>query len=116
MARYSFRPDGKMEVVNSCRKPNGGTKSVRGAAKVVDRETNAKLKVTFFWPFWGDYWVLMLDPEYRYAVVGEPRRKYLWILSRTPRLDAESYSRILKRIGELGYIPSKIAATQQSQR
>jgi apolipoprotein D and lipocalin family protein len=115
-AQYSFRPDGKIEVVNACRKPNGGTKSVRGVAKVVDPETNAKLKVTFFWPFWGDYWVLMLDPEYRYAVVGEPRRKYLWVLSRTPRLDAETYGTILKRIEQLGYVPSKLVTTQQSNR
>jgi apolipoprotein D and lipocalin family protein len=85
-------------------------------AKVVEPETNAKLKVTFFWPFSGDYWVVMLDPEYRYAVVGEPRRKYLWVLSRTPRLDPETYNTILNRIGQLGYIPSKLVATQQSNR
>ena len=115
-AQYSFRQDGKIEVVNACRKLNGRTKSVRGVAKVVDPETNAKLKVTFFWPFSGDYWVLVLDPEYRYSVVGEPRRKYLWVLSRTPRLDAETYNTILNRIEELGYVPAKLVATQQSKR
>jgi hypothetical protein len=56
--------------------------------KVVDTTTNAKLKVTFFWPFYGDYWIIGLDPEYRRAVVGEPSRKYLWILSRTPKLSS----------------------------
>jgi apolipoprotein D and lipocalin family protein len=58
----------------------------------------------------------MLDPEYRYAVVGEPRRKYLWVLSRTPRLDAETYGTILNRIEQLGYISSKMVTTQQSNR
>jgi apolipoprotein D and lipocalin family protein len=112
-AHYSFRKDGRIEVVNSCRKPSGKVKSVYGVAKVVDRTTNAKLKVTFFWPFAGDYWVLMLGPNYEYAVVGEPRRKYLWVLSRTRQLDPETYRGILRRIEQLGYVPSKLVLTRQ---
>jgi apolipoprotein D and lipocalin family protein len=112
-AQYSRRNDGRIEVVNSCRKPSGKTKSVRGVAKVVDPITNAKLKVTFFWPFTGNYWVLALGPDYQYAIVGEPSRKYLWVLSRTPQLDRETYRAILDRIKQLGYIPSKLVLTKQ---
>jgi apolipoprotein D and lipocalin family protein len=113
-ARYSLRGDGKIEVVNSCRKPNGETKSVHGAAKIVDPVSNAKLKVTFFWPFSGDYWVVALGKNYEYAVVGEPSRRYLWVLSRTPHLDPEIYRGILHRVEQLGYVPTRLVETRQS--
>jgi apolipoprotein D and lipocalin family protein len=61
-------------VVNACREKDGKVTTARGTAKVVDKGTNAKLKVTFFWPFYGDYWVIGLSPDYRYAIVGEPSR------------------------------------------
>jgi apolipoprotein D and lipocalin family protein len=83
-AIYTLRDDGKVQVVNACREKNGKVRTARGTAKVVDKKTNAKLKVTFFWPFYGDYWVIGLSPEYQYAIVGEPSRKYLWILNRNP--------------------------------
>ena len=114
-AQYSFRKDGRIEVVNTCRKPSGKPKSVHGVARIADPNTNAKLKVTFFWPFAGDYWVLALGPDYQYAVVGEPRRKYLWVLSRTPQLAPETYRTILSSIEQLGYIPSKLSVTKQNQ-
>jgi apolipoprotein D and lipocalin family protein len=90
-ASYSLRDDGLIKVVNSCRKGSldGKLKQSTGRAKVVDGETNAKLKVSFFGPFWGDYWIIDLDAEYRWAVVGEPKRKYLWILSRTRSMNDE---------------------------
>lgn len=90
-AIYTLRDDGKVQVVNACREKNGNLTIARGTAKVVDKKTNAKLKVTFLWPFYGDYWVIGLSPDYRYAIVGEPSRKYLSILSRTPSMEEATY-------------------------
>jgi hypothetical protein len=84
-----------------------------GRAKVVDMETNAKLKVSFFGPFWGNYWIIDLDPDYRWAVVGEPKRKYLWILSRTRSMDDELYGQILARLPDKGYDPNGLQRTVQ---
>ncbi len=78
-ATYALRSDGKIEAVNRCRKSSGEYTTAKGKAKVVDKQTNAKLKVTFFWPFYGDYGILDLGPNYEYAVVGDPSRDYLWI-------------------------------------
>ncbi len=80
----------------------------------MDGSGNSKLRVTFFWPFYADYWIIDLDKDYRYAVVGEPDRKYLWILSRTPQIGADTYQHILKTIEEHGYDVSKIVKTEQS--
>ena len=114
-AEYSLRDDGKIAVVNSCRKGSldGKLKEAKGRARVVEPETNAKLKVSFFGPFWGDYWIIDLDPDYRWAVVGEPKRKYLWILSRTPALDQETLDGILKRLTASGYGTDKLQWTPQ---
>ena len=94
-AEYSMRDDGMIEVVNSCRKGSldGKFKQSTGRARVVDTETNAKLKVSFFGPFWGNYWIIGLDPDYQWAVVGVPNHKYLWILSRTPTMDPDLYEK-----------------------
>ena len=75
---------------------------------------NTKLKVTFFWPFSGNYWIIDLDPEYRWAVVGEPGRDYLWILSREPRLDAALYGQIIERARSQGFDTSKLIKTPQT--
>jgi len=112
-ATYTQRDDGKIEVLNACRNAEGKIKSSKGSAKVVDASTNAKLKVQFFWPFSGDYWIIDLAPDYSYAVVGEPDRKYLWILSRTPHLSGEVYEKIIQRVRELGYDPAKLQKTPQ---
>ncbi len=114
-ADYSLRDDGVIEVVNSCRKGalDGKLKQSKGRAKVVDRETNAKLKVSFFGPFWGPYWIIDLDPEYQWAVVGAPNRKYLWILSRTPQMDEELYEEIVSRLPAKGYDPGGLNRTLQ---
>jgi len=108
--RYTLRTDGKVTVLNSCREdtPDGREKTIEGKAWSVDPATNAKLKVQFFWPFRGDYWIIQLDPEYRYAVVGHPKRTYLWILSRTPALDAAILSAIEIRLVEQGYDPERL--------
>lgn len=115
-AEYTLRKDGKVQVLNSCRQKDGKTKTARGTAKVADKTTNAKLRVTFFWPFYGDYWVIGLSPDYRYAIVGEPKRKYLWILSRTPEMDEGTYKEALEQIRAAGYDPDKLLKTRQSRR
>lgn len=113
-AQYSLRSDGKIEVVNSCRKADGKWKASKGSAKVADKQTNAKLKVTFFWPFYGNYWIIDLDPEYRYAVVSEPGREYLWILSRTPKLDPALYEAITTRLRQNGFDPDRLIKPPQN--
>jgi apolipoprotein D and lipocalin family protein len=112
-AEYSLLPDGKMEVLNRCRKGSldGPLKTSKGKAEVVDTVTNAKLKVWFFWPFKGNYWIIDLDPDYLWAVVGEPSRKYLWILGRTPIMEESVYQGILERLSTKGYDPGKLRKT-----
>jgi apolipoprotein D and lipocalin family protein len=114
-ADYSLRDDGLIKVINSCRKSSldGKLKQSTGRAKVVAGSDNAKLKVSFFWPFWGNYWIIDLDPEYRWAVVGGPNRKYLWILSRTPHMDNEVYEGIVSRLRDQGYDPARLERTVQ---
>jgi len=110
-ATYTLRDDGKVTVLNQCRKTSGEIKSSKGTAKVVDKATNAKLKVTFFWPFSGDYWILELGPNYEYVVVGEPEREYLWVLSREPRMDEDLYRRLLERAAAQGFDTSRVIKT-----
>lgn len=110
-AEYTPAQDGKsIRVVNRCVEdgPGGRERSVRGKARVVDRDTNAKLKVTFFWPFSGDYWILALGPGYEYAVVGTPDRKYLWFLARTPTVDDGLYARLVEEARRQGFDPARI--------
>ena len=114
-ATYSLRADGQIEVLNKCRKGShdGKIHVARGRARVVDHETNAKLEVSFFGPFWGDYWIIDLGPNYEYAVVGHPSRDYLWILSRTPTLQEATYRAVLQRIEEKGYPLERLVKTEQ---
>jgi len=114
-AHYSFRSDGAIDVVNVCRDGtlDGKVRSVRGKAWVVDRATNAKLKVRFFWPFAGAYWIIELDKDYQWAVVGHPSRKYLWVLGRTPQMDPSVYEDLLARISAKGYDLTKLKKTLQ---
>ena len=79
-----------------------------------DKEPNSKLKVSFFWPFHGNYWIIDLDPDYKWAVVGEPGRKYLWVLSREPRLDDTLYEKILDRAKQQGYDVGPMIKTKQT--
>lgn len=112
-ATYTEREDGKIAVLNECRKKDGKIKAAKGKAKVDDPKTNSKLRVTFFWPFYGDYWILDLDQNYEFAVVGEPDRKYLWILSRTAQMDPAVYDAILERLKGQHYDVSKLVRTPQ---
>lgn len=79
-ATYTIRTDGRVTVENRGVKADGSVSRVRGVAWVPNNEELAKLKVRFFWPFAGKYWVIYLDQDYRYDLVGEPKRKYSWIL------------------------------------
>ncbi len=114
-ATYTQRGDGEIGVLNRCRKggPDGTEAVSEGRARVVDTQTNAKLEVSFFGPFWGDYWIIDLGPDYEYAVVGHPSRDYLWILSRTPTLDDETYDGILRRLEDMGYPLEPLRKTLQ---
>src|SRR5579871_4084205 len=116
-ATYTSLSDGKIGVLNSCRKSDGKITQSKGTAKLASRNdsSNAKLKVTFFWPFSGDYWILDLDPNYRWALVGNPSRKNLWILSRTPSLDRETIDMLLAKGASLGFDTTKIIMTKQTQ-
>lgn len=108
-AVYTPRPDGKIAVVNSCVDKKGQPIVAKGVASVVPDSGNAKLKVKFFGPFAGDYWIIGLDEkDYSWALVGHPSRKYLWILAREPKMDARLYERILALADERGYDVSKI--------
>jgi apolipoprotein D and lipocalin family protein len=114
-AAYSLRDDGKVSVLNECRDKvlEGKLRRANGKAWVVDRKTNAKLKVSFFWPFSGDYWIIDLPPDYDYAVVGHPKRTYLWILSRKPHMDPRTYEGILQRLKTQHYDLSPLRKTAQ---
>ena len=114
-ATYTLRADGDIDVLNRCRKGSidGEEKAARGRARVVDRATNAKLEVSFFRPFWGDYWIIDLSDDYSYAVVGHPGRDYLWILSRTPTMSAATYESLITRLQAHGYETSRLVRTLQ---
>lgn len=112
VAEYSLNENGTVKVDNSCN-AEGKRKQSIGKAKIVDKETNAKLKVTFFWPFWGKYWIIDLADDYGYAVVGHPNRKYLWILSRKPKMDKELYDKIVARASAKGFDVSMLKVTEQ---
>ena len=114
-ATYALRDDGQIDVINRCRlgSPDGKPKEAHGRARIVDRATNAKLQVTFFRPFWGAYWIIDLAPDYSFAVVGHPGRDYLWILSRTPTMNDDTYRRILARLQAQGYETARLVRTVQ---
>jgi apolipoprotein D and lipocalin family protein len=108
-ADYSTRRDGQIRVVNTCRDSSGRTTDrIEGVARVDDRSTNAKLKVSFFWPFSGPYWIIDLDEDYEYAVVGEPGRRFFWILSRSPTIDDGTLDDILNKMPDWQYDPDRL--------
>jgi apolipoprotein D and lipocalin family protein len=117
-ATYTARADGEIDVLNRCRKDalDGEEKSAKGRARVVDRASNARLEVSFFRPFWGDYWIIDLDPGYQFAVVGHPNRDYLWILSRTPAMQEATYQAVLGRLQAQGYETARLVRTLQPVR
>jgi apolipoprotein D and lipocalin family protein len=115
-ANYTLRPDGKITVLNQCRTEKGSTKSAKGTARVAsEKGPNTKLRVSFFWPFYGNYWIMELDENYEWAVIGEPGRDYLWILSRKPKMDDTLYNSLLEKIRAQGYDTSRLVRTKQSE-
>jgi apolipoprotein D and lipocalin family protein len=116
-ATYTARPDGQVGVVNRCRNLLDGVQSAaRGSAYAVEGSANSKLRVSFFWPFYGDYWVLGLAPDYSWAVVGDPRREYLWVLSRTAVLPAEAFEAAMASARAEGFDPARLKWTVQAAR
>ena len=121
-ADYSVASDGSIRVDNQCRLQNGETDQAAGVARQVGGPSSAKLQVRFappwlsFVPFvWGDYWIIDLDDRYDLAAVSEPRRKYLWILSRSPMPDESRYSALLRRLQAMGFDIGKLQETAQGK-
>jgi apolipoprotein D and lipocalin family protein len=122
-ASYTVLNDRSIEVINRCRKENGQVAKAVGRAKRASKDgPNTKLRVRFapaflsFLPFvWGDYWIVDLASDYSYAVVGEPSRKYLWVLSRTPEMDETTLQSILDRVKERGYDLTGLIRTRQTR-
>ena len=112
-ATYTLRPDGKVTVLNQCKKKDGMETASTGTAEVATKD-NSRLKVSFFWPFKGDYWILNLDPDYRWALVGTPNLKNLWVLSRTPQLDKPIFDKLIDQARRLGFDTQKIIYTKQN--
>lgn len=114
-ATYSKSDKGYIIVENSCKKDsvNGKESYIKGKAFIDPNSGNSKLKVQFFWPFKGKYWIIDLAEDYSYAVVGHPNREYLWILSRTPSIDKKTYEAILSRLENKNFDLSKLRLTIQ---
>ncbi|MGA9658356.1 MAG: lipocalin family protein [Asticcacaulis sp.] len=113
-AEYRSLPDGQIEVINSCRKDSvdGRKKVAKGKAKVMPGSDNAKLKVSFFGPFYGNYWVMDRAQDYSWAIVGEPSGRYLWLLSRTAQPDDLTRATMETRTREMGYDWSMVRMTK----
>jgi apolipoprotein D and lipocalin family protein len=112
-ADYSLREDGMIRVLNTCRKPDGRITNATGRARIVDPATNAKLKVSFFGPFFGDYWVLDHAEDYSWAIIGEPSGRYLWLLAREATPPTSSIDALIARAATLGYDTSQLIRTRQ---
>lgn len=116
-ATYRIREDGLIDVENRCYRDSldGREIEANGRARVPDPAESAKLEVSFFGPFWGDYWVIDLGDDYEYAVVGSPSRDFLWILSRTPTMEQSVYEGILDRLRANGYTLDELQMTPQPE-
>jgi apolipoprotein D and lipocalin family protein len=114
-ADYSLAAPGEIKVINSCRKGavDGEAKQATGKAKIVEGSNNAKLRVSFFGPFYGDYWVLDRAEDYSWAIVGEPSGRYLWLLNRTASPGAAAKQAMSNRAAELGYNIQQLRWTKQ---
>ena len=114
-ATYALAKNGGVSVLNECMRHGKLSRAV-GKAKVADKATGAKLKVSFFWPFYADYWIIKLGGDYSYAVVGAPSRKYLWILSRTPQMDEGLFSELLEFAKSKGFDVGRLIRTSQTSK
>lgn len=122
MATYSLLGADQLKVVNQCQKQNGQISQVEGKARLANKNgPNSKLEVRFApswlsWlpVVWGDYWIIELAQDYSYSVVGTPDRKYLWILSRTPQMEEETYKRLMEKAAAAGFNVAQVMKTRHS--
>ena len=116
-ATYSLRDDGKIEVLNQGfkNKLDGEKSKAVGKAKIPDKLEPGKLKVAFFWIFYADYFVLELDENYQYAMIGSSSDKYFWILCRTPQMDSTTYEMLLEKARNRGYNLAKLEKVPQKE-
>ena len=121
-ASYSLQSDGKVRVLNRCVTKDGEVSEALGEARQVGDATSARLEVRFapawlsFIPLvWGNYWVIDLDPNYQLVAVSEPKREYLWVLSRTPEVNPKAYEELLGRLEKKGFDLSKLERTRHSK-
>ena len=120
-AVYALKADGNLQVLNSCKTTNGDTSLAEGAAKQIGAKDSPKLEVRFapewlsFLPLvWGDYWVIDLDSQYQVAAVSDPKRDYLWVLSRTPQMEPKVYDELLTRLQQQQFDVRKLEKTLQN--
>ncbi|MFM6987035.1 MAG: lipocalin family protein [Hydrogenophaga sp.] len=121
-ALYRWREEGQLEVINRCRQADGHIAEAVGRARQAGAADSPRLAVRFApawlaWlpAVWGDYWVIDLDPDYRLVAVSEPRREYLWVLSRTPQVDTAAYQALLRRLQAQGFDLTRLETTPQSR-
>lgn len=122
VVHYTLRPDGRVSVQNQCVRADGTIQRATAVAKpVAHDESHARLKVRFapaafaFLPFvWGNYWILDLAPDYTWALVGEPSRRYFWLLARTPSMPAPQYHELLRKAALKGYDTTQVVRTRQT--
>ena len=113
-ANYSFKENGKIQVLNKgYSSEKAKYKTAEGTAWIPDADFQGRLKVTFFRPFSGDYYIISLDEEYQYALVGDPSRKYLWVLSRSKDLDEKVYSKLIGIAEKNGFETSSVIRINQ---
>ena len=120
-AEYQPQPNGSVKVINRCTSDDGKTKEAVGTARQIGAATSPKLQVQFtpawlsFIPFlWADYWVIDLDADYQLAAVSEPKKEYLWVLSRTPEVNPAAYAALLARLKLKGFDLQKLERTRQA--
>ena len=121
-AEYKLEPDGRVQVTNRCRMENGEWNEAVGVARQIGDATSPKLEVRFapawlsFIPaVWGNYWIIDLDPEYQLVAISEPRREYLWVLSRSPMVAKDAYSALLERLRRLGFDTNRLESSAQGK-
>lgn len=105
----------RVSVLNECRTSAGVFEQAKGIAQVVEGSQGAKLRVSFFRPFYGDYWILALDPDYSWVLVGEPGRDYAWVLARTPQLEPATLDALLTQAAALGFDRQAFLLTPHTQ-
>ena len=119
-ATYTLKENGRIKVKNECLTYSGELESAVGEAKIVDKTSNSKLKVRFAPKFisflsfvWGDYWIIDLDADYRYVMIGDPGRDYFWILSREPEMSDVIYEQLLRKAESRGFESARVQKTRQ---